>query len=576
MKIFYTIVLLLSTTLSVIAQKALVPYRVGKLFGLSDEKGNIVLAPAYDQLYWLSGSWFRAGKKIELKDTLETAPGKFHIRNNPVTVMSLMYNGKMVLKDEPFDDVELIAGKCIAAKYEGRGTDLTKENFKKYGNTRKFYSLFNLEGKNLHPENFKSIRKMDTTGVSTRYKNQGRYILFWVISLSNKQGLLVFDADRQEISEWLVKDAHQMEPDRKRTTPGQLLLYVTDSNGVSSQQMLDYREGKFVLQPAPSAMYPGATRKENVNGREIYAGSGSGNGTGRMDIETVVAEPGGEDRPPRPAPKFKPYHTFMRDSLYYVTSYQRQVPVQLPAAARIIRMVPYAMTQYQPVIVIADNSFYMVKDDQLGTVAYDSLIYFGQHFLAWKKVDGKIKAGVINASDSVILPFLYDSLYAGIRYLELIDKNPAALTPDYRMVYKEADSKYSRDKVNPYVRTPANLLTVFIKDQCGVVNFKNETVIPFKYQVIAKNSMGHSRPREDEFIILKSNGHYGLTTLKYDREKLQDGMTNTIEPIFDYLPGFFYPRYYGIQNFRLVGLYNEQKIFMGYATDNGKTFYREK
>ena len=183
---------------------------------------------------------------------------------------------------------------------------------------------------------------------------------------------------------------------------------------------------------------------------------------------------------------------------------------------------------------------------------------------------------MISFSDSVIIPFQYDSLYAGIRYAELVDKNPAARDPDYNMVFKEADSKYSRDKVNPYLRTHTNLFTVFINGQCGVVNFKNETVIPFKYQLIAKNSMGHSRPREDEFIVLKSNDRYGLTTLQYDRQKKQEAMTNTIEPIFEYLPGFFYPGYYGIQKFILVGLYSEKNIFMGYATPNGKTFYRER
>lgn len=573
MRSLYTIFLLCVVTHSCFAQKALVPYRTGKLFGLSDEKGKIVLAPAYDNLYWMEGAWFKASRKVELKDTLETAPGKFHVRNNIVKVTSLLYNNKTVLDGEPFDEYEIIAGKCIAAKFEGRGTDLTKEHFKKYGNVRKFYSLFSLQGKNLYPSNFKSIRKMDTAGVSTRHKHEGRYILFWVVDFTNKHSLLVFDADEQVISDWLVKDAIKIEPDRYRNTVNKMLVAITDSNMNSSVQLLDYSKGKFEWQPSEAGT---TTRKKRETDRQVVQEI-SGSGSGTYDGETAVAEPGDERMPPRPEPKFNPYHTFARDSLFYITSYQSRTPVKLPPNARIIRMVPNSMTQYQPVIVIADNRFYIVKADKPGENAYDSLIYFGNNFLAWKKVNGEVKAGVISNTDSVIIPFQYDSLYAGIRYLELVDKTPAARTPSYYPVLKEADLKYSRDKVNPYTRTHASLFTVFIKDKCGVVNFKNETVIPFNYHLIAKNSMGHGRPREDEFIVLKLNNRYGLTSLQYNREKKQETMSgNSIEPVFEYLPGFYYPDYFGIKNYRLVGLYNEQREFMGYATENGKAFYREK
>lgn len=573
MRSLYTFFLLCLITCSCFAQKALVPYRTGKLFGLSDEKGKIVLAPAYDNLYWMEGAWFKASRKVELKDTLETAPGKFHVRNNIVKLTSLLHNNKAVLEDEPFDGYEIIAGKCIAAKFEGRGTDLTKEHFKKYGNTRKFYSLFNLQGKNLYPGNFKGIRKIDTAGVSTRHKHEGRYILFWVVGFTNKQSLLVFDADEQEISDWLVKDANKIEPDRYRTTSNKMLVAITDSNMNSSLQLLDYSKGKFEWQPAEASI---STRKKRETDRPVVEEI-QGTGAGNYGDEAVVAEPGNEGMHPRPEPTFNPYHLFAKDSLFYITSYQSKTPVKLPPDARIIRLVPNSMTQYQPVMVIAGNRFYIVKEDKPGENAYDSLIYFGNKFLAWKKVNGQAKAGVISNTDSVIIPFQYDSLYAGIRYLELVDKTPAAGTPSYHPVLKEADLKYSRDKVNPYTRAHTSLFTAFIKDKCGVINHKNETVIPFKYQLIAKNSMEHGRPREDEFILLKLNNRYGLTSLQYNIDKKQETMSGiTIEPVFEYLPGFYYPDYFGIKKYRLIGLYNGQREFMGYANENGTTFYREE
>jgi hypothetical protein len=144
-------------------------------------------------------------------------------------------------------------------------------------------------------------------------------------------------------------------------------------------------------------------------------------------------------------------------------------------------------------------------------------------------------------------------------------------------MFTEADSRYSRDRVNPYSRSYNSYVTAYTKDKCGVINLKGDTIIPFNYQMIAKNSMQYSKPREDEFILLKKNGRYGITTLKHHHEKKHDVMSDaTIEPVFEYIPGFYYSRYYNIKGYKLIGLYDEQNNFMGYANEKGKVFYKEK
>jgi hypothetical protein len=575
MKFIYLVVLACFSQLCV-AQKVLMPYRVDSLFGLSDANGKIIVKPAYDNVSWMTGTWFRTSKKIQLKDTLETAPHKFYILNSKVNLSGLINNGKDVLNNEPFDDYEIIIDKCIVAKYQGRGTDLTKEQYKKYGDKRKLYSIFNLQGKNIYPENFKSIRKMDTAGVS-KDKVGARYILFWVVSFEERHSFLVFDVDKQEVHNWLVKNARNLRPEPK-AMPHQFLVGITDSIGNMSTQLLDYSGGEFLLKPTLTVQKK--QRRDYDDVIEVAEGySGSGNGTGRSDYrgEDVVEAPREDYSAPKEKPKFNPYHIFVKDSLFYITSLENKTKVKLPEGARVIRLVPYSITQYQPVMVIADNHFYIVKDDQLGTTVYDSLIYFGQNFLAWKKVDGKTKAGVINTKDSVIIPFVYDSLYAGIRYLELIDRTPASQTRHYQVMFTEADSRYSRDRVNPYSRSYNSYVTAYTKDKCGVINLKGDTIIPFNYQMIAKNSMQYSKPREDEFILLKKNGRYGITTLKHHHEKKHDVMSDaTIEPVFEYIPGFYYSRYYNIKGYKLIGLYDEQNNFMGYANEKGKVFYKEK
>ena len=162
--------LFLIISFSCASQKILVPYRSGNQFGLSDEKGKIIITPQFDQVNWMQGGWFRTGKNIRLNDTVAITAGRNHIRNTQVKLSGLIYYNNIILKDEPFGDYEIVANKCIVAKYEGRGGDLTKEQLKKYGNQRKLYSLFNLRGENLYPENFRRIQKVDTAGTSNTDK----------------------------------------------------------------------------------------------------------------------------------------------------------------------------------------------------------------------------------------------------------------------------------------------------------------------------------------------------------------------------------------------------------------------
>lgn len=558
------------------SQPIFIPYRTGNLFGLSNEQGKIIVTPAYDRVTWIQGSWFRTRSQVELKDTLEYAPGKFFIRNDKAKLSGLIYNGKVILKDEPFDDYEIVAHKCIVAVCERRATNFTKEQFKKYAGgeeRRKFYSLFNLAGKNLYPENFKRIQKIDTTGISSKDKKTARYILFSGIDFDNKYSLFVFDADQQQITEWLLKDATKLQPDRRRMPDRQIIFDITDKNYSQSTQLLDYSGGKFVLKPYSS----------NKNTSE---GQSRGNGHGKIeDVEVVeltegnymsVEAPPAPDREsgPRPTPKFNAYHQLIKDTLFYVTGHQSRKALALPAGTKIIFKEPRGTNQYQPVMVRFQNKFHILNEETPGAIAYDSLIYFGKYFLAWKNINGRSKAGVINSNDSIVVPFEYDSLYAGIRYFELKDMNPAGKS-NYQPVLTEADSKYDYNKKNPYSRSMANFLTVFANGKAGIINLKHEIIIPLAYELIAQNNLQHSRPQVDEFILLKQNGRYGLTHLKYNNTGKQYKMEQTVAPVFSYIPGFYYYNYFGVKDFMLIGLYDDNYEFKGFASEKGVTYFKD-
>lgn len=559
--------LLLASAIVCSAQKMLVPYRSGDLFGLSDENGKIIVAPQFDYVEWMEDDWFRTGKKIPLKDTLEIAPGKFHIRNTTAKLSGLIHQNTIVLRDEPFNDYEIVAKKCIVTAYEGRGEYLTKEQFKKYGTQRRLYCLFNLAGKNLYPDNFKRIQKVDTAGISAKDKKTARYILFVVMHFDDKYSMFVFDADQQKISEWLVKDAFKIEGDRKRIADNQITFNITDKNASRSTQVLDYSSGKFILTTSPST--PAPRKKEPLEQVEVVeVGPG-----GFSDPPAIPMEEGKIQKSTKPS--FNPYYIFAKDTLYYLTSYQDKHPIKLEPGGKVFLTEPRGMTQYQPVIVKSGGQFYIVKEDKLSTASYDSLIYFGTSFLAWQKINGQTKAGVINADGAAVIPLEYDSVYADIKYFNLKDKNPARNTPNYQVELTEADSKYNYDKPYPYKRNQSGFLTVFKNGKCGVITIKGETVVPIEYELIARNNIQHSRPRVDEFLLLKQDNKYGIATLQWSKEKKRSDLLFTVKASFEYIPAFYYPDYYGIKNYKLIGLYNEQMEFRGYASESGKLFYKD-
>lgn len=564
MKLTFTLFLFIVTS-ACTAQKILIPYRSGKLFGLGDENGKIIVVPQYDHVQWMQSAWFHTEKTIELKDTLETSPGKFFIRNTKAELSGLINNGNIILKDEPFDAYEIVAKKCIVAKFEGRGEHLTKEQYKKYGNQRRLYSLFNLKGENLYRDNFKRIQKVDTAGISSKDKKTARYILFVVVHFDDKYSMFVFDADQQKISDWLVKDAFKIQGDRNRISDKQIAFTITDKHAEQRTQVLDYSSGKFVLTSTPSK--PTVTKKDPLDQVEVTD-------AGPYDRDLVAVPPADEGRPVREAPKFNPYHILIKDTLFYRTGNQEKHALLLPADSKIILTEPRGVTQYQPVIVKSKSRFYIVKEDKLSTADYDSLIYFGKYFLAWQKINGQTKAGVINADGSAVIPMEYDSVYADIKYFDLKDMSPARKS-NYRIVLSEADSKYDYTKQYPYKRSFSNFLTVFKNGKCGVISMKGDTIIPIQYELIARNNLQHSKPREDEFITLKQNNKYGIGTFKYNNEKKRSELLLTVVPTYTYIPGFIYPSYYGVKDYNLVGLYNEQMEFMGYASETGKLFYKD-
>jgi hypothetical protein len=116
---------------------------------------------------------------------------------------------------------------------------------------------------------------------------------------------------------------------------------------------------------------------------------------------------------------------------------------------------------------------------------------------------------------------------------------------------------------------------VYKNGKAGMLSTLTETIIPAEYDMIVDNGLHYSMPRKSEFVILKKNGLYGVTEIKFNRELKKHESVNTIQPVFNHIPAFYINDYYNIQGLRLYGLYDQDFKFLGYADKSGRKYYKD-
>ena len=251
-KLFTAAILLLSINNS-FSQSVLVPYRVGDKFGFADLKGNMIIPAEYDypllrQRY--PKGFFCADKK-----------GK-------TTVIS---NNKIIIQDSECSDFDNYKNKFIAAKKEkvyGESKSFkTKEELLNYEKRRAYFSLFNLKGENVYPENFEALHILDTAGISNKNKALCKYIAFISSNYDNQKSIFVYDCDLQKITAWLAKDYHTLEI-AEREYYGKKMEFRVKKTPVDAEEKLKlvYDGKKFKLnniKPNKEAEY--VTDKEHLD-----------------------------------------------------------------------------------------------------------------------------------------------------------------------------------------------------------------------------------------------------------------------------------------------------------------------
>lgn len=542
------------------AQSFLIPFSQGTRQGLINNKKIIVVPPQYDRISWITGHYFKTTATIPLNDTIETSPHNYYIQNDEITLSGLYYGEKQLLKNEPFSSYEILQEKCIIARSDGTRHRFTKEHFLKYGRLPKFFSLFNLNGENVHPKNFRSLQYIDTTGTHPSLKGFSRYVLFAAEDFENEKGIFVYDASTQKIKEWLVQGLHKpklISSDEKNHS-----FSFSDSD--DSEYETNYRifsDGENFRVERKLNQRP--LRSENNFDDRV--GTITMEGDDHVAVPDIphegLKEPHMNDAELRK--RFHPFYTSINDSLFYVVFVNEKIFIPVPESHTPIFLRPTLRpVQTMPVIVKSGKKFFLADSAGIQKTAYDSMMYFGSNFLVWKNSKGKLSCGTIDKKGKMIIPIAYDSIVPGMHTLNTISAINSNSTLLHFTSYQQPQQK--RFENGSHTISISQTLLAFKKGSATLLSPTNESLLPLKVNLVAENSIHFFRPAKTDFMVIEKNKKYGV--IKKEGKRL----IVEIYPTLPFIPVFYYYNYYGIPGLKVYALYNRRFEFQGFGLPNGK------
>lgn len=533
------------------AQQILIPFKVGDKFGLVDEKDKIIVEPKYEELVWMGGDYFQASEKIQVKDKLETEPGKFVDREETVYARSVLYNGKVWIKPQPYSGFQVFPGEFFQARFEGDPAKLSL-NQKQYENLKDkspLFFLYNAKGENVHEKGFRRLEVVDSAGISSRNPNWSKFVLLFTENFQNQFQMCVFDTDAGKFKECLFQDVTDfklMDADLKSK-----IFYISykDQKGVEQKKKVGKDMNYFKIEDFKE------TLPERKSGPEILKE--------RMETKPEVVKNIND----RTAQKSAQY-ILGNDTLYYDDENGKRNEILLKEKIKPLFIQPFLPKQKEDLLYKKDGKFGFIRNGKMSEAEYDSLAYFGiDHYLACKKINTKLKCGTLDLNGKTVIPMEYDSIFGKLKIFEL-NRNSGKL--ELVVEKKEAPIKSEVKVVSYYLKTSPNI-TVYKDGKMGLLKLNNEVVLPLIYDEIGINGIKTRGLASHNYMIIKQDGNYGVVMLNFNSE-MQQSVLEIIEPIFPNFPAFYFKDYYGKKGFHLFGLMDENGKFLEYASEIGRVY----
>ena len=257
------------------------------------------------------------------------------------------------------------------------------------------------------------------------------------------------------------------------------------------------------------------------------------------------------------------------DSLFYFVG-KDNIYLDLPAKTSPILLNNKNTRQSIPVIYKRGKKFGLIIGDTIKENIYDSLVYFGNNYIAAIKNKNGYHFGMLNKKGEEIVPFIYDSIIGKMNRYNFIDNSIEGKKS--RIFTVNSPDRISK---NLYVVDATEDIVVYKNGKTGMINKQNQIIIPIEYDIIAENKISYylQARTSSNIVLLKKDGLYGLTFLEYNYNSKHNEMKNTVPPVYQHIPCYYYNDYCNIKGFKLFGLYNESFDFLGYAHPNGTLYF---
>jgi hypothetical protein len=565
-KLFTAAILLLSISNS-FSQSVLVPYRVGDKFGFADLKGNMVIPAAYDYPILRR----RYPKGFFCAD-----------KNGKKTVIS---DHKIIIQDSECSDFEIHENKFIGAKKEknyGEAKSFkTKEELLEYDKKRAYYSLFNLKGENVYPENFRSLHVIDTAGESIKNKERCKHIAFISYNFDNQKSIFVYDCDLQKITEWLAKDYHTIET-AESDYYGEKKEFKVKKTPENSEEILQlvYDGKKFKL----NNIKPNKQNQEEeyVTDREHLDALGSSNPGAFGDGDDFFVSESPSDPNSNEIQKryISTHFKIINGKIFYLQSEHKKDTIK----TEINLPYPIEKTQIenknrslelftsnekkvisQNLVLYKTNNKYgiLISDTIQIKPIYDSIIFLHSYdwedhqaynFLVGVKdaANQKMNFGTIDIFGNTVIPMVYESIE--FREFDLWGGRRGNPEPEFYNSTSQKEWKVKKDC------------------KYGYISAKDSIILKAEYDEIKQND-SENMYFENNFKILKKGDKYGAI-VGYGKNKV------IVEPKFPKKPAYYINDYQGIKGKILFGLTDEgteeeNGEFFCYGDESGNVFYRE-
>lgn len=270
MKRFLLFIFIAFTGLQLYSQPVAVPFRTGNKFGLSDEKGKLILAPRFDIL--------------EPEKDNETLYFKGYNFRDSGILSSVVFKNKIIISDKDYDDYYYNNGLFLAIKYL-----LDKKRYKPMADQlEKKYHLYDAAGKKVFEEDFRAIGIIDDLDPKGKSIDE---VLMYTLNQQRRYSMLVYNKQLKKTTKTIfenVLDFNQVNPEEynlmNQGVPALTYIYKTPLDG-SRKITIALQNNQFKV-TSDEAVTP-----DKKNGRESY---------GFDDVNVAVPEMEPE-RPAAPA-----------------------------------------------------------------------------------------------------------------------------------------------------------------------------------------------------------------------------------------------------------------------------------